>query len=166
MREGRDVKEERDSSNLVSLKAMIRDEFTGRQKQIFDQLCNVSSLKQPTDICIVSGEPFLNVIVDVFFLKGLNDMADPVSFENFINNIKLLDKNNKDVGSVSFTDICAVYPMPYSELSEESLANVDMDEGDEEYGRDGETLLELIKLHYKAKDDSEAENFLRRYLAS
>lgn len=166
MREGRDVKEERDSSNLVSLKAMIRDEFTGRQKMIFDQLCNVSSLKQPTDICITSGEPFLDVIVDVFFLKGLNDMADAESFENFINNIQLLSKDNKEVGTVAFTDICAVYPIPYSGISDEALANVDMDEGDEEYGRDGETLRELIKINYKCKNDEETEKFLRRYLAS
>ena len=145
---------------------MIRDEFTSRQKQIFDQLCNVSSLKQPTDICITSGEPFLDVIVDVFFLKGLNDMADAESFENFINNIQLLSKDNKEVGTVAFTDICAVYPIPYSGISDEAMANVDMDEGDEEYGRDGETLRELIKINYKCKNDEETEKFLRRYLAS
>jgi len=162
----KDVKDERDTSNLVALKTMIRDEFTGRQKMIFDNLCNVASLKQPTDICRVNGDPYLDVIVDVFFLKGLNDMDDVDSFDHFMNNIQLLDKENNEVGRVSFFDISAVYPMPYRGVSDEALENVDIDEGDEEYGSDGETLRDLIKINYRCATEEETEKYLRRYLAS
>jgi len=56
--------------------------------------------------------------------------------------------------------------MPVGGLSEKELAAVDLGEGEQRFGPNGETLREMIRNVYHCKTNDEEELFLRRYLAS
>ncbi len=71
---------------------------------------------------------------------------------------------NGDV--VSFSDIWTVHPMPVNGMSDEELSSVDISEGEQRFGPNGETLREMIRNVYHCKTSEEEERFLRRYLAS
>ena len=56
--------------------------------------------------------------------------------------------------------------MPVNGLSDEELSSVDISEGEQRFGPNGETLREMIRNVYHCKTSEEEEHFLRRYLAS
>ena len=57
---------------------------------------------------------------------------------------------NGDV--VSFSDIWTVHPMPVNGMSDEELSSVDISEGEQRFGPNGETLRILIDETLKYMD--------------
>ena len=56
--------------------------------------------------------------------------------------------------------------MPMDGFSPEELAEVDLAQGEERQGPQGETLRKMIRKTYNCKSRKETDYFLRRWIAS
>jgi len=65
---------------------------------------------------------------------------------------------------VSFSDIWMVLPMPERGFTADQLAGVDLKDGEEKAGLNGETIRKMIRDIYHCKSREEEDRFLRRYL--
>ena len=87
--------------------------------------------------------------------------AGPKKLKEMLENIRL---SNGD--TVNLAEIWVVFPMPKGGLSEKELAEVDLSEGDNKAGPNGETVREMIRNLYHCESRGEEDEFLRRYMAS
>jgi|HubBroStandDraft_1064217.scaffolds.fasta_scaffold257144_1 hypothetical protein len=116
---------------------------------------------QPCDVTFRDKPPALNVKIDQKISLALMYGAGAKKLQEMLTNISL---SNGDV--VSIGEIWVVHPMPVGGIPEEELAAVDLAEGEQKFGPNGETLRETIRDVYHCKSKEEEEKFLRRYLAS
>lgn len=116
---------------------------------------------QPCDITFHDRSPILDVKVDSKLSIPLMYGAGSQIMDDRMQQISL---SNGEV--VAFDNIWTVHPMPVDGLSKEELAAVDLGEGEQRFGPNGETLREMIRSVYHCTTSEEEELFLRRYLAS
>jgi len=116
---------------------------------------------QPCDVTFYKKKPALDVTIDPAINLALMYGAGADKLKEMLENIKL---SNGDV--VSINEIWGVNPMPAGGISEAELAAVDLAEGDQVAGAQGETIRQIIKETYHCESSEEEERFLRRYLAS
>jgi len=124
-------------------------------------LMQLSVSGQPCDITFHDRSPILDVKVDSKLRIPLIYGAGDKIMHHRLQRISL---SNGEV--ISFDDIWTVHPMPVGGLSKKELAAVDLGEGEQRFGPNGETLREMIRNVYHCKTSDEEELFLRRYLAS
>jgi hypothetical protein len=149
---------EKEKAQVIDhLKARFGD---GRGMLAF-MLTQLSFSGQPCDVTFYDGPPVLEVKIDPklgiasFYGAGANRLQQML--ESF-------SLSNGDL--VSFDKIWTLHPMPVGGIPGEDLAAVDLREGEQRFGPNGETLREMIRNVYHCKSREEEERFLRRYLAS
>jgi hypothetical protein len=116
---------------------------------------------QPCDVTFHDKPPALDVKIDQKISLALMYGAGAKKLQDMLSNISL---SNGDV--VSIGEIWTVHPMPVDGIPQEELAGVDLAEGEEQFGPNGETLREMIRNVYHCGSKQEEDKFLRRYLAS
>jgi hypothetical protein len=117
--------------------------------------------KTRCDITTFTGEPHIDVLIDPKFFYALMYGAGAAKMSEILNAIQLSDGT-----SVTIKEIWTIHPMPPEGLSNEALSAVDLTDGDEVAGPNGETIRQMIARTYKCKSPDEEEKYLRRYLAS
>ena len=139
----------------------LRKHFGDARGMLAFMLTQLSVSGQPCDITFRDDPPILDVVVDPKMNIPLLYGASGEWLQKRMETISL--SNGK---SISFSQIWTVHPMPVGGLSTEALASVDIDEGEQRFGPNGETLREMIRNVYHCKSKADEEKFLRRYLAS
>ncbi|MNJ75255.1 hypothetical protein D3C77_723200 [compost metagenome] len=66
----------------------------------------------------------------------------------------------------NLSEIWTINPMPVGGFTQEELDNVDMSQGEQQAGPQGETIRKMIRSTYHCKSKKEIDYFLRRWLAS
>ncbi|WP_225199238.1 hypothetical protein [Gluconobacter oxydans] len=68
--------------------------------------------------------------------------------------------------AANIKDIWTINPMPVGGFTQEELDAVDMSQGDEQSGPQGETIRKMIRKSYHCKSNKETDFYLRRWIAS
>lgn len=154
------------NKDLLAVRDMMNEEYGFGASALLEKICNLAAISQPCDICKIDGERILDVVIDMLMLKSMQLVDDVEELKEFFSKLPLTDKEGKEL-TVSIADIIAIYPMPHSGVTEEEMAEVDLEEGEEpsEHAKNM-TTKEAIRHQYNCADDKETEYFLRRYLAS
>ena len=63
-------------------------------------------------------------------------------------------------------EIWTINPMPIGGFTQEELDEVDMSQGEERSGPQGETIRKMIRKSYHCKSNKETDFYLRRWIAS
>lgn len=139
----------------------IEKEYGSRQGFLFHQLTTLSMTEQPCDITFYNKKPAISVKIDPKINIALMYGAGPYQLKELLENIKL---SNGDV--VCLNEIWTINPMPENGFTKEELQSVDMSEGEEKVGPNGETLRKMISDTYHCKNREEEDYYLRRFIAS
>lgn len=139
----------------------LEKHFGGPAGILGNMIITLSTSGQPCDVTFLRKEPALNVKIDEKISVALMYGAGAKKLREMLGNIRL---SNGDV--VSFDEIWMVFPMPSEGFTDEELEAVDLADGDEVWGPNGETVREMIHNVYHCKTKGEEEKYLRRYLAS
>ncbi len=124
-------------------------------------LLDLSISGQPCDVTFLDRPAALDVTIDQKIALALMYGAGAKKLQEMLEVISL---SNGDV--VSFGKIWMILPMPVGGISNDDLAAVDLSDGEERFGPNGETIREMIRNLYHCKFKKEEDDFLRRYLAS
>jgi hypothetical protein len=120
----------------------------------------LSTSGQPADVTFYRRKPILDVRVSTKIgaarLYGLESQLPRL--------LKRIEFSNGVVASLG--EIWTVNPMPMDGFSPEELATVDLAQGEERQGPQGETLRKMIRKTYHCKSRKETDYFLRRWIAS
>lgn len=115
---------------------------------------------QPADITFFKRKPILNVRVSAKLgaarLYGLEDHVPRV--------LRCIEFSNGMVANLS--EIWTINPMPVDGFTQEELDNVDLSEGEQQAGPQGETIRKMIRDTYHCKSNKETDYYLRRWIAS
>ena len=141
--------------------AIIKEQFGSRVGFLGHQLIMLSMSGQRCDLTFYKRKPILDVKIDQRLALALMYGAGPQKLHELLTNLKL---SNGQV--LSIEDIWTVNPMPKDGLSEEELRNVDLVNGDDKLGPNGETLRKMIRDTYHCENKEEEDHYLRRFIAS
>jgi hypothetical protein len=150
------------TQDITPQEAMQRLEqhFGGREGMLTHTLTMLSTSGQPTDVTFYRRKPILDVRVSTKLgaarLYGLESQLPRL--------LKRIEFSNGAVASLG--EIWTVNPMPMDGFSPEELAAVDLAQGEERQGPQGETLRKMIGKTYHCKSRKEIDYFLRRWIAS
>lgn len=139
----------------------LEEQFGSRYGFLGHQLIMLSMMGQPCDVTFYKKKPALNVKIDQKINIALMYGAGAVKLKEMLESIEL---SNGD--RVSISEIWTINPMPEGGFSEEELAAVDLSEGEEKVGPNGETLRKMISETYHCNSTAEEDQFLRRFIAS
>lgn len=139
----------------------IEEEFGSRLGFLGHQVIMLSMTGQPCDVTFYNRKPALDASIDQKINIALMYGAGAKKLKEMLENIKL---SNGDV--VSLGEIWTINPMPKGGFSESELAEVDLSEGDEKVGPNGETLRKMISDSYHCGSREEEDRYLRRFIAS
>lgn len=150
------------SVDLTPQEAMSRLEqhFGSREGVLTHTLTMLSVSGQPADITFYRRKPILDVRVSIklgaALLYGLESRLPRL--------LRRIEFSNG--AAASLDEIWTVNPMPAEGFSQEELNAVDLAQGEDRVGQDGETLRKMISKTYHCKSRSEVDYFLRRWIAS
>jgi len=150
------------TQDITPQEAMQRLEqhFGGREGMLTHTLTMLSTSGQPTDVTFYRRKPILDVRVSTKLgaarFYGLESHVPRL--------LKRIEFSNGVVASLG--EIWTVNPMPMDGFSPEELAAVDLAQGEERQGPQGETLRKMIRKTYHCKSRKETDYFLRRWIAS
>lgn len=139
----------------------LEEHFGSRYGFLGHQLIMLSMLGQPCDVTFYKKKPALSVKIDQKINIALMYGAGAIKLKEMLDSIEL---SNGD--RVSISEIWTINPMPEGGFSEEELAAVDLLEGEEKVGPNGETLRTMISETYHCNSPAEEDQFLRRFIAS
>src|SRR5713226_4895567 len=122
-------------------------------------IIHLSMSGQPCDVTFRDRKPALNVKIDESISLALMYGAGAKKLKEKLDRIRL--SNGEEL---SVNEIWVVLPMPAGGFSDKELAEVDLADGEEQFGPSGETIREMIRNVYHCKSKEEEEKFLRRYL--
>lgn len=138
----------------------IEQHFGSREGMLIHHLTVLSSSGQPADITFYRRKPLINVRISTKIAA-----ARFYGLEGQI--LRILKRIPFPNGVVtSLSEIWTVNPMPIEGFTDEELAAVDLAEGEERYGPNGETLRKMIRETYHCKNRKETDFYLRRWIAS
>lgn len=139
----------------------LNEHFGGPEQMLGHMILTLSMSGQPCDVAFRDRKPVLDVKIDESISLALMYGAGARKLQEKLSQIRL---SNGDV--VSIDEIWMLLPMPVKGFSADELEDVDLADGDEVFGPNGETIREMIRAVYHCKTKEEEEKFLRRYLAS
>jgi len=139
----------------------IEEEFGSRLGFLGHQVTMLSMTVQLCDVTFYNRKPALDVSIDQKINIALMYGAGAKKLKEMLENIKL---TNGDV--VSLGEIWTINPMPKGGFSKSELAAVDLSEGEEKVGPNGETLRKMISDTYHCESREEEDRYLRRFIAS
>jgi hypothetical protein len=139
----------------------LQKQFGGPAGVLGHMILTLSISGQKCDVAFRKRAPALDVKIDERISLALMYGAGAKKLQEMLQSIRL---SNGDVASLN--EIWMVLPMPNGGISEAELAAVDLADGEEKWGLQGETVREMIRNIYHCKTQQEEERFLRRYLAS
>ena len=139
----------------------VEEQFGSRTAFLGYQLVMLSTMGQPCDVTFYKKEPVLDVKIDQQLGLALMYGAGATKLKELLENIPL-----SNGARVSINEIWTVHPMPLGGISDEELAAVDLTDGEEKVGPNGETLRQMIRETYHCKSTAEEDVYLRRYIAS
>jgi hypothetical protein len=148
--------------DLTTQEAMKRLErhFGSREGMLTHNLTMLSTSGQPADITFYKRKPLINVQVSTKIgaarLYGLESHLSRL--------LKRIEFSNGMTAGLR--EIWTVNPMPTEGFTDEELAAVDLSEGEERKGPQGETLRKMIRKTYHCTSRRETDYFLRRWIAS
>ncbi len=149
---------------MVSLedgRARLNERFKTREEYLGWMLTELSRSGQPCDVTFYSRKPSLDLVIPQNITAALMYGAGAKKMAEILSSIKFSD------GTIaSFNEIWTINPMPKGGFEEAELAAVDLAEGEEPSGPQGETLRQMISETYKCADRSEEDYFIRRFIAS
>ena len=138
----------------------LEQHFGDRVGMLTHTLTLLSTSGQPTDVTFYRRKPILDVRVSVKLgaarLYGLEDHVPRV--------LKRIEFSNGMTANIS--EIWTINPMPTEGFTQEELDNVDLSEGDQQAGPQGETIRKMIRSTYHCKSNKETDYYLRRWIAS
>jgi hypothetical protein len=138
----------------------LEQHFGDRVGMLTHTLTLLSTSGQPTDVTFYRRKPILDVRVSVKLgaarLYGLEDHVPRV--------LKRIEFSNGMTANIS--EIWTINPMPAEGFTQEELDNVDLSEGDQQAGPQGETVRKMIRNTYHCKSRKETDYYLRRWIAS
>ncbi len=150
-----------DEKEKAEMMKTLKARFGDAMGMLGFMVLELSVSGQPCDVTFRNKPPALDVKIDQTITLALMYGAGAKKLQEMLNNISL---SNGDV--VSLGEIWTIHPMPVDGISEEDLAAVDLSDGEEVSGPNGETVREMIRDVYHCKSKEEEDKFLRRYLAS
>ncbi|TLS17237.1 MAG: hypothetical protein FDZ72_15250 [Betaproteobacteria bacterium] len=139
----------------------IEEEFGSRMAFLGNQILMLSLTGQPCDVTFYKKKPALNVKIDQKLHIAIMYGAGAAKLKAMLESIHL---SNGD--RVSIAEIWTVNPMPADGLSEEDLAAIDLADGEEKVGPNGETLRQMVSETYHCATIAEEDFYLRRFIAS
>lgn len=138
----------------------LETHFGGREGMMLHQLTMLSTSGQPADITFYRRKPILDVRISTKL-----SAARLYGLENHIP--RLLQRIEFSNGmAANIKDIWTINPMPAGGFTQEELDAVDISQGDERSGPQGETIRKMIRKSYHCKSNRETDFYLRRWLAS
>ena len=138
----------------------LEQHFGDRVGMLTHTLTLLSTSGQPMDVTFYRRKPIVDVRVSVKLgaarLYGLEDHVPRV--------MKRIEFSNGMTANIS--EIWTINPMPSEGFTQEDLDNVDLSEGEQQAGPQGETVRKMIRATYHCKSNKETEYYLRRWIAS
>ena len=135
--------------------------FGSHDSLLAHQIITHSLYGLPCDVTFRDRKPFLDVTIDENIGQILMSGGDPDTLRETLTHIPF--SNGETIG---FNEILLLVPMPVGGVLQASMDAVDLSEGKDEAGLDGETTRDMIREVYRCETPQEEEHFLRRYLAS
>jgi hypothetical protein len=145
----------------IAMMKRLQEEFGDGRGLLAYQLLRLSLSGQTCDVTFFKSKPMFDVKIDQNISLALMYGAGAGKLQEMLNNISLSNGE-----TVRFGDVWMVLPMPSQGLSPKELAAVNLADGDEKCGEQGETIREIIRAVYHCESKEEEEKLLRRYLAS
>jgi hypothetical protein len=139
----------------------IEEVFGSRLGFLGHQVIMLSLSGQLCDVTFYKRNPVLDVSIDQKINIALMYGAGANKLKEMLENIRL---SNGDV--VSLGEIWSINPMPKDGFTETELAAVNLSEGEEKVGPNGETLRKMISDTYHCESRENEDYFLRRFIAS
>ncbi len=118
-------------SGLAAIRGVMSEEYGRGSARRFEELCNIAALSQPCDICTRSNGKYLDAKIHIRLLSDIQKISENSDLIDYLERIPVLTGEGTEV-TVSFTDIVALYPMPYGGISEEGMRQADLADGDED----------------------------------
>lgn len=138
----------------------LEEQFGGREGMMLHQLTVLSTSGQPADITFYRRKPILDVRISSKIgaarLYGLERHLPRL--------LKRIEFSNGMAANLK--EIWTINPMPVDGFTQEELDAVDMSQGDERSGPQGETIRKMIRKTYRCKTKKETDFYLRRWIAS
>lgn len=150
------------TQDLATQEAMKRLEqhFGSREGMLTHNLTMLSTSGQPADITFYKRKPLIDVQVSTKIgaarLYGLESHLSRL--------LKRIEFSNGMTAGLG--EIWTVNPMPMEGFTDEDLAAVDLSQGEERQGPQGETLRKMIRKTYHCQSRKETDYYLRRWIAS
>jgi len=150
------------TQDLTTQEAMKRLEqhFGSREGMLAHNLTMLSASGQPVDITFFRRKPLIDVQVSTKIgaarFYGLDSQLPRL--------LKRIEFSNGMTAALS--EIWTVNPMPIGGFTPEDLAAVDLSEGEQRQGPQGETLRKMIRKTYHCVGRKETDYYLRRWIAS
>ncbi|MDB5319942.1 MAG: hypothetical protein JWN40_1573 [Phycisphaerales bacterium] len=139
----------------------LEEHFGSRLGMLGVQVTVLAQTAQPCDVTFYKKKPALNVKINPRINLALMYGAGAQKLGEMLEAIEL---SNGDV--VSLTEIWTILPLPVEGFTDEELAAVNLDAGEEKVGPQGETLRKMISETYHCETREEEDYLLRRYIAS
>ncbi|WP_448144728.1 hypothetical protein [Pseudomonas silesiensis] len=138
----------------------LEQQFGNHESMLIRTLTVLSTSGQPADITFYKRKPILNVRVSAKLgaarLYGLENQVPRL--------LRRIEFSNGMVANLS--EIWTINPMPVDGFTQEELDNVDMSQGEQKAGPQGETIRRMIRSTYHCKSKKETDYYLRRWIAS
>lgn len=138
----------------------LEQHFGNREGMLTHTLTLLSTSGQPADITFYKRKPILNVRVSAKLgaarLYGLEDQVPRV--------LRRIEFSNGMIANLS--EIWTINPMPVDGFTQEELDNVDMSQGEQQAGPQGETIRKMIRNTCHCRSNKETDYYLRRWIAS
>jgi hypothetical protein len=138
----------------------LEQHFGDREGMLTHTLTLLSTSGQPTDVTFYRRKPILDVRVSAKLgaarLYGLESHVPRI--------LRRIEFSNGMVANLS--EIWTINPMPMGGFTEDELDGVDLSEGEQQAGPQGETIRKMIRKTYHCKSNKETDYYLRRWIAS
>ena len=135
--------------------------FGSREGHLAWQLVTLSETGQPCDVTFYKRGPILDVKIPEKIGIALMYGAGASKLQELLARIEFSN------GTVAgFGEIWTVNPMPKGGIPQAELDAVDLSQGEEAVGPNGETMRKMISDTYHCATRAEEDRYLRRFIAS
>jgi hypothetical protein len=139
----------------------LQRQFGGRIGMLGFTLVTLSQTGQPCDVTFFHRNPSINARVGTKLSSAMIYGAGAAKIAEILNRIEFSDGTSASIG-----EIWTVNPMPKDGFTDEELAAVDLADGQERVGPNGETLRKMVSDTYHCASTEEEDKYLRRFIAS
>ncbi|HVJ42369.1 MAG TPA: hypothetical protein VM639_12780 [Dongiaceae bacterium] len=139
----------------------LEEHFGSRECMLANTLIQLSLFGQPCDVTFYKRRPIIDVQVDQQLGLAMMYGAGPAKVADLLNNIKFSDGTR-----AGLAEIWTVNPMPKEGFTKAELDAVDLAQGDQVAGMNGETIRQIVRETYHCETAEEEDRHLRRFIAS